>query len=133
MAGMSIDQESEDRKAGQMTSDSRIVHIEGRVDRLEGDVLEIKSGVKALLDRPQNPGFAQVIGTLLATLATCAIIFGFAEWRLREAVSPVGSALEKLDAKINLAAARSDENRLKNAVLEERSIWLKSQSGWKPE
>jgi len=122
MADEHLTSKHDDRKAATMSEDSRIIHIEGRVDRLEADVHEIKSGVKALLDRPQNPGFAQVIGTLLATLATCAIIFSFAEWRLISAVAPVGIALEKLDGKLDRTTERSDVNRLRGAVLEERSI-----------
>ena len=113
-------------RASGMSADAKFIHLEGRVDRLEGDVGEIKNMVKQLVDRPQNPGFSQIIGTLLATLATCALIFGFAEWRLREAVSPVDEQLKQF-------SKMSSENRIKAAILEERSAWLRLSQGWKPE
>lgn len=106
--------------------DPHIIHLESRVTVLESDVSEIKSGVKQLLDRPQNPGFAQVIGTLLSTLGACALIFGFAEWRLERAVSP----LESIVADISIAQRqhydRVWENRREIAVMQERARWLET-------
>ena len=121
-----IDIEYSAHKASGMSNDVKYTHLESRVSHLEGDVGEIKGMVKQLVDRPQNPGFAQVIGTLLATLGTCAIIFGFAEWRLREAVAPV-------DEQLKMFSQMSSENRIKAAVLEERSSWMRSVQGWKPQ
>ena len=120
-----------DKVAG-MSSDPQIIHLTGRVDRLETDVHDIKAGVKELLGRPQNPGFSQVVGTLLATLAACAIIFGFAKFHLFEAITPLQTNIAGLQEELSEARKYSEENRVKNAVLEERSIWLKSQQGWKP-
>ncbi len=109
-----------DEKGKKLTADHpHIIAIEGRVGRLERDVQEIKSGITTLLERPRNPGFSQVIGTLLATLATCGLIFGFAEWRLREAMA--GPAVEAVEAH-KLAT----ESRIKIAVLEERANWIKA-------
>lgn len=102
-----------------MTDDPHIIHLQGRVDRLESDVTEIKAGVKTLLNRPQNPGFSQVIGTLLATLATCSIIFAFAEWRIIQAVDPVSTLSQE-------AFMLARDNKIKAAVFEERSRWLEN-------
>ena len=74
----------------------RFVQLEGRVDRLEEDVSEIKKGVQKLLDRPQNLGFTQVITTLLSTLGLVALIFGFAEWRLSTAIEPTKIEITEL-------------------------------------
>lgn len=87
------------------------IHLESRVGHFEEDVREIKSGIKTLLDRPQNPGFAQVVGTLVSTLAAVAIVFGFAEWRVSVVVQPL---------KAEIAALRLSE--IKTAVMEERSM-----------
>lgn len=108
-----------------MSDDPDIIHLATRVDRVETDVTEIKAGVKALLDRPQNPGFTQVIGTLLSTLGACALIFGFAEWRLEKAVKPIETAFYQ-SHEITL------QNRVDFAVLEERIAWVKSLQNWKP-
>jgi hypothetical protein len=106
------------------TDDPHIIHLEGRVDRLESDVTEIKSGVKTLLDRPQNPGFTQVIGTLLSTLGACALIFGFAEWRLERAVTPLETYARALGAEQSQQSERVWQSRLQLAVQEERARWL---------
>ena len=119
-------------KVAAMSSDPQIIHLTGRVDRLETDVHDIKAGVQKLLDRPQNPGFSQVIGTLLATLGACAIIFGFAKWHLYEAFNPLREDVVILKQKYDEAERQAVENRVKNAILEERANWLKSQRGWTP-
>lgn len=108
----------------------RIIHIESRVDRLETDVSEIKVGVKKLLDRPASPGFNQVMGTLLSTLATCAIVFGFAEWRLSVAVEPVKQELSHFEAKQSEIIKDQHKEALRLAVLYERASWIQSQSNW---
>lgn len=108
----------------------RIIHIESRVDRLETDVSEIKSGVKALLNRPASPGFNQVMGTLLSTLATCAIVFGFAEWRLSEAVEPVKLEIAAMEVKHIKAVEEQHREALRLAVLYERAAWLQTSSNW---
>ena len=120
-------------RASGMSADAKFIHLEGRVSHLEGDVGEIKKMVKTLVDRPQNPGFPQVIGTLLATLATCAIIFSFAEWRMLQAISPVTVDLATISQKLEEAQKSTVNNRVANAILEERAAWLKSNQGWKPE
>jgi hypothetical protein len=104
--------------------DPHIIHLESRVSVLESDVSEIKSGVKALLDRPQNPGFAQVIGTLLSTLGACALIFGFAEWRLDRAVSPLEGVVNHMATVQSQQYERIWQNKLSSAVAEERARWL---------
>lgn len=116
-----------------MADDPRLIHIEGRVDRLESDVLEIKSGVQKLLDRPQNPGLQQVLGTLVSTLVACGLIFGFAEWRLSQAVLPVKEEISMLKSDIRQNDESNWETKVHAAVLEERSIWLRSAEGWKPD
>ena len=115
-----------------MADDPRLIHIEGRVDRLETDVLEIKSGVQKLLDRPQNPGLQQVLGTLVSTLVVCGMVFGFAEWRLSQAVLPVQSEITTLKSEIRRNDDTQRETQIQSAILNERTIWLKSQEGWKP-
>jgi hypothetical protein len=104
--------------------DPHIIHLESRVSVLEGDVTEIKKGVKALLDRPQNPGFTQVIGTLLSTLGVCAFIFGFAEWRLDRAISPMESIVGHMATTQAQQYERVWQNKLSSAVQEERARWL---------
>ena len=104
--------------------DPHIIHLESRVSVLENDVAEIKSGVRALLDRPQNPGFAQVIGTLLSTLGACALIFGFAEWRLERALTPIETGVGRLTVTQTQKYERIWKNRLTAAVQEERARWL---------
>ncbi len=104
--------------------DPHIIHLESRVSVLETDVTEIKSGVKQLLDRPQNPGFAQVIGTLLSTLGACALIFGFAEWRLERAVTPLESVVSYLSVVQREQYERVWQNKVQLAVQDERARWL---------
>ncbi len=108
----------------QMPIDPRIVHIESRVDRLEADVADIKMGVQKLLDRPVLPGFGQIIGTLVSTLIACSIILGFAEWRLSTAFEPVKSDINVLRSMREQEYSLLIDQRIKTAVLEERSIWL---------
>lgn len=111
-------------------TDSRIVHIEGRVDRLETDVGDIKAGVKELLGRPVHPGFGQLITTLLSTLAACAILAGFGEWRINQAINPVILQVSRNEDRINKSIDNITNLRVKQAVLEERSRWLQAQSNW---
>lgn len=111
-------------------SSERILLIEGRVDRLEGDVSEIKSGVKELLQRPTQAGYGQLIGIIATTLVVCSLIFGFAEWRLWQAVQPVEDRVNELVNKDMGFLQHITELRVKMAVLEERSNWLKSQMSW---
>jgi hypothetical protein len=115
---------------GMVDTNSRIVHIEGRVDRLESDVSDIKAGVRELLNRPANPGFDQVIKTLVSTLAACAIIAGFGEWRINQAVSPIVNLLSATDIKLDKGVDNVIELRIEQAVLEERSRWLQTQTSW---
>lgn len=105
-------------------ADPRVVHLEGRVERVEGDVRDIKAGVQKLLDRPQNPGFSQVITTLVSTLAFCAFIFGFAEWRLGQAVAPVVAEQTTMKVQAGWASDSVHATNIKAAVLEERMRWV---------
>jgi hypothetical protein len=111
-------------------TDRRIVHIEGRVDRLETDVSDIKAGVKELLGRPVSPGFGQVITTLLSTLAACAILAGFGEWRVNQAIAPVSSQVIENKKDVQLNVKELTETRIQQAVLLERSRWLEQRSSW---
>jgi hypothetical protein len=106
-------------------ADPRVVHLEGRVERVEGDVRDIKAGVQKLLDRPQNPGFSQVITTLVSTLAFCAFIFAFAEWRLGQAVAPVAAEIVTIQTQARWAADSVHATNIKAAVLEERMNWVR--------
>ena len=119
-----------------MADDPRLIHIEGRVDRLETDVIEIKTGVQKLLDRPQNPGFTQVVSTMLATLGICGIVFGFARWHLYEAVSPLQQNIMSIEKKMDDSDRRFENERvtsaINDAIMAERSRWLEAQRGWTP-
>lgn len=117
-------------ESGDISNNPRIVHIESRVDRLETDVAEIKTGVKQLLERPVLPGFAQIAGTLVSTLAAVGLILGFAEWRLTRATDPLQSALNRIETRTLHNEDSIVESRIKSAVLEERSRWLQTQSNW---
>lgn len=110
----------------QVTDDPHIVDLRGRVDRLEGDVADIKMGVQKLLDRPVAPGFNAVASTLLTTLAVMGMIMGFAEWRLTRATEPLESTVVALDSRQREIDDRVWQNKLLDAVLEERSRWLES-------
>jgi regulator of replication initiation timing len=96
MATKTVSTSGEDSKMSGDAINPRFVQLEGRVDRLEEDVSEIKKGVQKLLDRPQNLGFTQVITTLLSTLGLVALIFGFAEWRLSTAIEPTKVEITEL-------------------------------------
>ena len=104
--------------------DPHIIHLESRVSVLETDVAEIKSGVRALLDRPQSPRFAQVVGTTLSALGVCAMVFGFAEWRLARALTPIETGVSRLMVTQSKQYERIWKNRLTAAVQEERARWL---------
>lgn len=111
-------------------TDSRIVHIETRVDRLEADVSDIKTGVQKLLDRPVLPGFGAIVSTLVSTLMVVGMIMGFAEWRLNRATYPIEENLSELGSLQSKIDNRVWENLLKTVVLEERSKWLQLQNSW---
>lgn len=108
----------------------RIVHIEGRVDRLETDVGEIKDGVKKLLSRPTSPGFGQVIGTMATTLVVVGSIFAFFEWRITKATAR--TEIDVVDLRTEMRSDRVDlvDMKIKTAVLEERANWLRSRENW---
>ena len=111
-------------------TDSRIVHIETRVDSLERDVNDIKTGVQKLLDRPVLPGFGAIVSTLVSTLMVVGMIMGFAEWRLNRATYPLEETLSHLSTSQQETSNRVWENLLKTVVLEERSKWLQLQNSW---
>ncbi len=116
------------RSYAMIGDDPRVVHLEGRVERVEGDVRDIKAGVQKLLERPTNPGFSQVITTLVSTLAFCSFIFGFAEWRLGQAVAPVRAEVEKVQAE---ALKRSDSQHaadIRMAIMEDRLSTLREKA-----
>lgn len=108
-----------------LNADGHFIQLEGRVGRLETDVSEIKGGINTLLSRPQNPGFTQAISTVLTVLAVCGFVFAFAEWRLNSAVSPLEKAVQSVIAAETGNASAVIENRIKNAVLEERMSWMR--------
>jgi hypothetical protein len=105
--------------------DPRVVHLEGRVERVEGDVRDIKAGVQKLLDRPQNPGFSQVLAGVLTTLLITGIIFGFGEWRLGQAVLPVKEEIASTTKAANQIAASLHAAELRAATMEERMMWVR--------
>lgn len=105
--------------------DPRMVHLEGRVERVEKDVSAIAVGVQKLLERPQFAGFTQVVGTLLTTFAVVGFIFGLNEWRLAVLASPVAMEMERIRVESikTLDALRAAE--LRAAAMEERMVWVK--------
>lgn len=105
--------------------DPRVVHLEGRVERVEGDVRDIKAGVQKLLDRPQNPGFSQVLAGVLTTLLITGLIFGFGEWRLGQAVLPVKEEVAEAAKTANQIAAALHAAEVRAAIIEERMGWVK--------
>jgi regulator of replication initiation timing len=118
-------------RANKMTADAmnpRFVQLEGRVDRLEEDVGEIKKGVQKLLDRPQNLGFTQVITTLLSTLGLVALIFGFAEWRLSTAIEPSKREIAELKKSIETLTEKIHAYDVKFATLEARYRRVKKEA-----
>jgi len=108
------------------TDDPHIVHLTGRVDRLDADVADIKIGVQKLLDRPVLPGFGAIASTLVSTLMVVGMIMGFAEWRLNRATYPIDTALSGLDKRVGAVDDRVWLNKIEQAVLDERSRWLES-------
>lgn len=106
-------------------TDPLVIELSGRVDRLEVDVGDIKKGVATLLERPSTTiSWSHVIGTIFTLLATVGIIFGFAEWRLTQAVAPVS---ERISTHIETA----QQQRIEQAVLKERISWMRSLGQWK--
>jgi hypothetical protein len=108
--------------------DPRVVHLEGRVERVEGDVRDIKAGVQKLLDRPQHPGFGQVLAGILTTLLITGLIFGFGEWRLGQAVQPVQAEAAAAAITANQIAASLQAAEVRAAVLEERISWIREKA-----
>lgn len=111
-------------------TESRLIQVESRVTRLEDDVTEIKTGVKELLERPQSAAYGQAIGLIATTLVVCGLIFGFAEWRLLQAVSPVQSQILELKKEISVGEQKITNLKINSAVMEERVGWVKSMTGW---
>lgn len=105
--------------------DPRVVHLEGRVERVEGDVRDIKAGVNKLLERPQNPGFSQVITTLVSTLAFCSFIFVFAEWRLTQALVPVKAEITGIQTQAEKKNDSLNAALVEQAIQAERMTWVK--------
>jgi hypothetical protein len=108
--------------------DPRVVHLEGRVERVEKDVSDIKAGVQKLLERPQFAGFAQVVGTLLTTFAVVAFIFGLNEWRLAVLASPVAHELERIRVESIKMMDQLHAAELRAAVMEERMQWVREKA-----
>lgn len=113
------------KRAVVVSDDPRVVHLEGRVERVEGDVRDIKAGVQKLLDRPQNPGFTQVITTLVLTMTFCGFIFTFGEWRLGQSVLPVAADLAAAKVKVERQSDSLHAAEVRAAVLEERMNWVR--------
>lgn len=113
------------KRSSMLGDDPRVVHLEGRVERVEGDVRDIKAGVQKLLDRPQNPGFSQVLAGVLTTLLITGIIFGFGEWRLGQAVLPVKEEIAETAKATNQVAAALHAAELRAATMEERMTWVR--------
>lgn len=127
MAGENVRPENgnNNKRAVVVSDDPRVVHLEGRVERVEGDVRDIKAGVQKLLDRPQFSGVMPALAGVLTTLLIIGIIFGFAEWRLGQALAAVtvfqDTARQKLDKEIDSLHAAE----IRAAVIEERMNWVK--------
>jgi hypothetical protein len=128
MAGGTVkpDDGNTNNRNAMFNADPRVVHLEGRVERVEGDVRDIKTGVQKLLDRPQNPGFSQVLTTLVSTLAFCSFIFAFAEWRLGQSLAPVKADITVMQTKADWAADSVHAAKVQAAVLEERMAWIRA-------
>lgn len=127
MAGENLRPENgnNNKRAVVVSDDPRVVHLEGRVERVEGDVRDIKAGVQKLLDRPQFSGVMPALAGVLTTLLIVGLIFGFAEWRLGQAVVPVAAELAatRLRTERQIDSQRAAD--VKAAVIEERLNWVK--------
>ncbi len=127
MAGENVRPENgnNNKRAVVVSDDPRVVHLEGRVERVEGDVRDIKAGVQKLLDRPQFSGVMPALGGVLTTLLILGCIFTFAEWRLSQAFGPAKADQERIQREID----RENDSRraadIKAAVIEERLNWVK--------
>lgn len=121
MAEEPINQRIGGGKAGMAASshEGHLIQLEGRVGHLERDVTEIKGGIRALLDRPANAGFNQMLTTGATVLVICGFIFGFGEWRLRQAVDPVVEKAHALEIS-------DSEQKLQIAVIQERMAWMRA-------
>ena len=134
MAGENLRPENgnNNKRAVVVSDDPRVVHLEGRVERVEGDVRDIKAGVQKLLDRPQFSGVMPALAGVLTTLLIVGLIFGFAEWRLGQAVVPVAAELAatRLRTERQIDSQRAAD--VKAAVIEERLNWVKELAKGKP-
>ena len=113
------------KRAVVVSDDPRVVHLEGRVERVEGDVRDIKAGVQKLLDRPQFSGVMPALTGVLTTLFIVGIIFGFAEWRLGQALAAVKADQDRTQHEIDREIDSRHAADIKAAVLEERLNWVK--------
>ena len=100
--------------------EGHIIQLEGRVGHLERDVTEIKGGIRTLLERPASAGFNQMLTTTVTVLGICGFIFGFGEWRLRQAVDPGIERTRALEVSDN-------EQKIQIAVMNERLSWMREQ------
>lgn len=111
-----------------VSENPRVIHLEGRVDHLENDVSAIKTGVQKLLDRPQNPGFTQVIVTLFSTLGAIGMIFTFAQWQLSTAMEPQRAQLVVMANIMKEFDGALKGAQIEIATMREREAWLKSRT-----
>lgn len=133
MAGETlVSEHAKNKRAFVMSDDPRVVHLEGRVERVEKDVSDIKAGVQKLLERPQFAGFQQVVGTLLTTFMVVGLIFGLNEWRLSVAATPVAKALEKIEAEAQRRSDAQHMAEIKAAVMAERLEWMRELKARQP-
>lgn len=109
-----------------VAGETEIVLLKSRMSAMETAVDRIGANVQKLLDRPANPGFTQVVTTLIATLGSAAFIFGFAQWWLSQATSPILAELTLMKQQAGWAADSVHAANLKTAVLEERMAWIRA-------
>jgi hypothetical protein len=112
-----------------VAGETEIVLLKSRMSAMETAVDRIGANVQKLLDRPSNPGFTQVVTTLIATLGCAAFIFGFAQWWLSQATAPILSELALMKQKADWAADSVHAANLKAVILEERMAWIRAAQG----